>query len=315
MDMKTNEYTVKTSSARMTEIKIVAALGLLTLLFIIYMLMKDGEGNGGVSLFLGVFLLPVIWLFYYVYKVKDDTIRVDQKGITLDVHSDAIIPKRYQASYQWSELSAYSIDVRWEANTRCYGIELYGADESLLQKIKLQSLMGDEIWEIGSDLLMHLLPKPWYDYNKDGKVTFSAKRSQNCFVLCGVFFLITVAFIPWFVVEGFFAGEDSVYAYILLGFFFLLGLFILYAGVVSQRDSLTIDSEGIEVDVHSKELGKHTKQKVRYDSFEYFQVDSSVDEYQLILKDKDHKEVLSCNCSNLRYANYLEMVLKVALMK
>lgn len=311
--MNNNEYTVKTSSARMTEIKIVAVLGLLTLLFIIYMLMKDGEGNGGLSLFLGVFILPVIGLLYYVYKVKDDTIRVDQKGITLDVHSDAIIPKHYQASYRWSELSSYSINVRREASTSCYGIELYGADESLLREIKLQSLMGDEIWELERYLVKHLLPKPLYDFNQNGKVTFPAKRSKTYFVLCGVFFLITVAFIPWFVVQGVFVGEDSVYAYILLGFFFLLGLFILYAGVVSQRDSLTIDSEGIEVDVHSKELCKHTKQKVAYDSFEYFQVDSSVDEYQLILKDKDHKEILSCNCSNLCYANYLEMVLKVLL--
>ena len=262
-------------------------------------------------------LLFGIVLALYYWRLKDDYIKIDSKGITINAHSKELIsPKLYRDTYQWNELSSYALDM----NTKSagYGIELYeyqlevyDMNGLLLKRYVFQENFGMEMLELDDYMSEHLLIRPVYEFNEYGKTTLYAKKSKMGFVMTAILWGCII--ITLFAMRSDMSGEMGYY-YGLIGFFALMSIWYIHTNRLKNKDSLTLDQDGISVDIHTKELCRHIQKKVNYDSIHSFSVSYDTEQCQLELWDEKEKKLLSCDCIGLSYSRYLDLLLKGILM-
>lgn len=263
---------------------------------------------------LGLFILSGIYLIVYASLVKDDYICVNQKGISVDAHNRDFIPKRCMFSYGWSELSTYVLDLVWRNNVPYFYLELYDKNEDLIQKIKLQSLLGAELENFDAYVPEDILYKPAYDYLKYGRTTFCSRSEKTRGLLfCGLFFLLVA--IAFFVLFIKIADGGLVAELCMPGIFFIYGLDCIYGGIVSKKDRLIFEKKGLTIDLHTTSLFRHKYKVLPFDSFNYYNVSLTSSQCEFQFLDQDKNEIFSCDCTNLTNTRYLDWMLKWRLSK
>ncbi len=269
---------------------------------------EEAPGAFGISSpIIGVFIMMALYLIFCAYILKNDCIRVDLNGIYIDAHSCDFIPKRYQASYAWTELSTYALDVVWKNSHPYFKLELYDKNECLIQKFELQSLLETDLILMESYIPDDILYKPAYDFNKYGKTTFYSRKDNLRDLMCiGIFSLL---FGIAFFILCIKAGEMEIWTTSLGVIFSLSGLCFVYGAFVTKRDYLTIDDNGITIDLYTRGLFIHKYKVLPFGSFDYFSVSETPEECVLRFFDKDKNEIFSCDCMNLTYARYIDWVL------
>ncbi len=257
-------------------------------------------------------LLFGIALARYYWRLKDDYIMINSEGITINAHSkELFFPKFYRDTYQWSELSSYALDM----NTKSpgYGIELYeyqlevyDTNGLLLKRYVFQENFGMEMLELDDYMSEHLLIRPVYEFNEYGKTTLYARKSKMGFVMTAI---LWGCIITLFAMRSDMSGEMGYY-YGLIGFFALMSIWYIHTNRLKNKDSLTLDQDGISVDLHTTELCRHIHKNVNYDSIHSFSVFSDAVQCRLEIWDEKEKKILSCDCFRLSQSRYLEIILK-----
>ena len=304
------ELIVKTSRSNLL---LMYGVGGCEIVFLIYLLWglyeEDSNGLDFFCLILGLFIFGGLYLIIYAYIVKDDYICVNSKGISIDAHNRDFIPKRCMFSYGWSELSTYVLDVVWRNHEPYFYLELYDKKEDLIQKIKLQSLLGAELENFDAYVPDDIVYKPAYDYLKYGRTTFCS-RSNNSKILLFLGSFILLAAIAFFVLF-FKIADDGLGAELCMsGIFFIYGLVLIYGGVVTKKDLLIFEENGLTIDLHTTSLFRHKYKVLSFDSFNYYKVLLTSSQCELNFYDKDENEIFSCDCIKLANARYLEWMLR-----
>lgn len=201
----------------------------------------------------------------------------------------------------------YALDVVWKNSHPYFKLELYDKNECLIQKFEFQSLLETDLILMESYIPDDILYKPAYDFNKYGKTTFYSRKDNLRDLMCiGIFSLL---FGIAFFILCIKAGEMEIWTTSLGVIFSLSGLCFVYGAFVTKRDYLTIDDNGITIDLYTRGLFIHKYKVLPFGSFDYFSVSETPEECVLRFFDKDKNEIFSCDCMNLTYARYIDWVL------
>ncbi|MBR5971231.1 MAG: hypothetical protein IK017_01085 [Paludibacteraceae bacterium] len=252
----------------------------------------------------------------FFWRIKDDYIQIDSKGITINAHSsNTFFQKHYQDSYQWSDLSSYALDLNVKDTRKGivfyeYHLEVYDVNGLLLKKYEFQHAFGKAMSELDDYMSDHLQIKQVHEFNKYGKTTLNARKTNNGYVRAGIMGFCSLFMIY---IAALYENERN-YLYGFIAFCCLAGIWFFYTNKAKNKDSLTFDQDGISVDIHTRELCRHIQKKVNYDSIHSFSVSYDTEECQLKLWDEEEKELLSCDCIGLSYSRYLDYLLKGILM-
>lgn len=247
---------------------------------------------------------------------RRDYIRVDSKGITIKAHDNSFIPKLHQCSYDWNELSSYTLDVIpdrsnkkstiYNEQTEGYTIKLYDSHGKELQNIQLDYFYPlSEMEKLEEFLGSHLTNKIIYDFSKNGKVSFY-KRKMDWFIIkfIMVYLLLAGALI---LTNELFAFTTSTLIIVLINLIIIATS--IYAvlkydhkNIDQAKDSLTIDKERISVNILELKITKN----ISHSRYHYYFFEGN----EMNLYDADKKLIYSFNCSKLENSKYMEMVFK-----
>lgn len=299
-----SEYMLTPLPYYLLKVKIV---GWLCFVFSVLILFVNGicfdEGVGAIPiiLFWALSWLVGAYLLCFVRLCKDDFIRVDGAGLTIEVHDRSLFPKRCSVSYKWSELSSFDMIVGDDAPT-FMTLELYGTDGDLLGRFNPELLFAlEELLYLDYCMMDYIWFKSADDYNERGGAYFPRKKGHYGLVSFFFFFFSLLLFS-----FSFFSFFWTCVSIVL----FLSGLWRVYLGVVSRKDCIVVDAEGIGVDLHTTFMGTHIKKRVESAEFGSYSVE---DNCRLRIWDREGKELLNCDCSKFSQIRRLDLLLKLIL--
>lgn len=270
--------------------------------------------------FIGAMLVAILFVVLGLLQVgssiqrRKNYIRVDSKGITIKAYDNRNRSKLHQCSYDWNELSSYTLDIIpdrsnkkstiYNEQTEGYTIKLYDSHGKELQNIQLDYFFPLSSMEKLEEFMgSHLTNKIIYDFSKIGKVSFYERKMDWFLIKLIMFFLLLIgALIMTNNLIAFNTPTLIIFLIIPIVFAPTIYLVLKYGNKSKDQGEadLSIDKEGITVNMHELKKVKN----ISHSSYHYYFFEGN----EMNLYDANKKLIYCLDCSKLENSKYVKMV-------